>query len=229
MIENFLCNDKLTPEALPRIEALRHRYILKYRAIMTGAWRAIWDSVPKGGLFFGMHNNEMVCFDYDGYGIEHNNLKESDMTGKKFIRCIPEDHIPLYINSTFSQTKEAAINRFKGTPGFEPIPLRQDLVDEFYKWNSKIQRILKVIGYCDEVLLRHFRTLNEKIDHRYQHNDRVVTLCVNGRVYMWRDGKLLVKPETINWMFQVEDISEPSRVTTKDLYRLKLAVVNDTD
>lgn len=224
MLSDFLCKQKLTPEALPAVEALRYKNVMKYQAHIRGPWRSVFDRIPKGGEYFGYHNDEMISFNYDGYGIAYSPLQEGSTNANKFVRCLEEELLPLYINSKFEEVRNAAANRLKGTKGYEPIPRRQDIVHDYYKADRRGQRLLKVIEFCDMVILEHFKSLLNKVDKKYRHEKPMLTLAINDRVYVYLDGKLLIKPESRNWIFQVSDIGTEGVVPVPELYKTKMHI-----
>jgi hypothetical protein len=166
----------------------------------------------------------MISFNYDGVGLGDSILKEGSINAIKFIRCLEEDQLPLYINSKFEEVREAAANRLKGIKGFEPIPRRQDIVHDYYKADRRGQRLLRVIEYCDLIILEHFKSLLDKVDRKYRYEKPMLTLAINGRVYVYLDGKLLIKPESRNWIFQVSDIGTEGVIPVPELYKTKMHI-----
>lgn len=232
---NKLREDRYLASNLSDIEKLRWSNVLRYQALLKNVWKPLFNKIPEGGLFYGIHGSHTVCFHYSGEGISHDYTEEKDSTADKFVRCLPEDQLALYINSGSEKVRVAVKYRLKGDKKFDPIPFRQDLVDTYYHVELKGKRLNHSIEYCDRIILAHFEVLLDKLPQKLVRYDKpILTLPINGRVYIYQDReghplsrKFLIKPETVNWIFSQEDLLNDEPVSDSFYGSYKLSVVKN--
>jgi hypothetical protein len=240
---NGMREDRYLASNLSALENSRWENVLKYQALFKNFWKPLFNKTPDGGLFYGIHKQCMkgcyvthtVCFNYSGEGISHDYIEERDTTADKFVRCIPEDQLALYINSGSEKVRVAVKYRLKGDKKFDPIPFRQDLVDTYYYFGLKGRRLNRSIEYCDRIILAHFEVLLDKLPQKSIRYDKpILTLPINGRVYIYQDReghtlsrKFLIKPETVNWIFSQEDLTNNVPVSDSFYGSYKLSVVKN--
>ena len=228
----YLREDRYAPENLLAIEKLRWEKVLEYQDNMKKNWKPIFSRAPEEGKFHGIchfyqngvWSDRQVCFAISEYGIGNDYIREDDRYAEAFIRCLPDNKVPLYINSVFEKVKEAAKKRLAGQKRYEPIPLRQDLVDLYYKAQRKSGLLLKSIQICTQIIEHHSRNLAHKINRTERLSSVVSSLVLNDRVYIFQDNKILVSPEINNWIFNVDDLMNDSPVDESRLDRFKLTV-----
>jgi len=215
MLHKSLRVEKFTPENLSAIEEKRWGLILKRRKLLNSLWKPIFTTIPEGRMFQGIRKRwdgkkyvtELVCFDAtDDIGIHYDTVSEgSQEGGNKFVRCLPDTQLPRYINSTFDRVQKSVRDRLAGEKGLEYIPVRQDLVDAYFLFSQKSQRISDAISYYNTIIEDHFYYLNKKINCNKTYEQPMITLSINGRVYIYKDRKFILKPESINWIFTETD------------------------
>lgn len=218
---NKLREDRYLASNLSALENSRWRNVLKYQALLKGVWKPLFKNVPDNSFFYGMHrkwenghyNLHPVCFQISEHSIGHDYLEEKDSTADKFVRCLPEEQLALYINSGSEGVRAAVKSRLKGDRNFYPIPFRQDLVDIYYSVELKSKRLLYSIELYDKIIGEHFETLSKKLPKKFWYDNPIITLAINGRVYIYQNKnsntlsqKFLMKPETANWIFSQEDL-----------------------
>jgi hypothetical protein len=220
--------DRFSVENLPALEAIRWKYVLKYRAFIKGPHKDLFNKFPVGGLCYGykvneFQVNELICFQFDGEGLSCNLLREFDgYSGQMFVRCLPQDKLALYINSSNKKIQEAVNERLQGN-GKPPIPFRQDIVDTYYRNEIISGRLLKVIGYVDHVISDHIRTLGRKIPDRFRYYEHVLALTINDRTYLQREDVYL-PPETMMWAFTTKDIESEEVVDVDQRFKHQLSI-----
>lgn len=235
MLYRYLREDRFAPENLLAIEKLRWENEQRYQYLMEKCWRPIFSGLHKGDMFHGIsHSNgngekSEVCFSISEYGIGYDYLVEDDKYADKFIRCLPDKKVPLYINSNFETVRDAAKKRLAGEKGYEPIPLRQDLVDLYYKTQDRSQRIFKTKGICTQIIEYHIDALLHKIDRKENISPVMMSISLNGRIYICYDHKIIVHPEDKNWIFTIDDIMSDDHVDYSRLDQIKLTVKKKED
>jgi hypothetical protein len=218
---NGMREDRYLASNLSALENARWGNVLKYQALLKDVWRPMFKDVPENGFFYGMHRQwgddhydlHTVCFHICDHSIGYDYIKENDSTADKFVRCLPEDQLALYINSGSEKVRDAVKSRLKGDSAIYPIPLRQDLVDTYYSTELKSKRLLYSIEFYDKIIQEHFETLLKKLPKKPRYDNPTITLPINGRVYIYRDKggyhsseKFLIKPEMVNWVFSESDL-----------------------
>jgi hypothetical protein len=240
MLHKSLREEKFTPENLSAIEEKRWLYILKRKELLETLWKPIFTTIPEEKMFQGMRKRwdgkkyvtEQVCFDAtDDIGIHYDTVFEkSDEGGIKFVRCIPENKLGLYINSSVERVQKAVRHRLAKVEGFGYVPVRQDLVDAYFLYNQKSQRINDAIGYCNTVIEDHFYYINKKIDSKHKNFEQpMMALSINGRVYIYKDKKFILKPESRNWIFFETDRLNEDKVDSGYLDSMQLTVIEKED
>jgi hypothetical protein len=216
--------DRYLASNLSALENARWGNVLKYQALLKDVWRPMFKDAPKDGFFYGIYKHwridhwgigsyvaHTVCFEISGHGISHDYIEENDSTADKFVRCLPEDQLALYINSGSEKVRDAVKSRLKGDSAFYPIILRQDLVDAYFSVELKSKRLLKSIELYDMIIKEHFGMLSRKLPKKFWYDSPVITLPINGRVYIYQE-KFLIKPETVNWIFSESDLTNEDSV-----------------
>lgn len=240
MSNTMLRIEKYAPENLSAIEKKRWTHVLKRKELFDKLWKPIFTSIPEGRLFQGIYKRWdgkqyitcQVCFDAtDDIGIHYDILSEkSEEGGNKFVRCLPEKDLALYINSPFERVQKAVRNRLAKVEGFEYIPVRQDLVDAYFLYNQKSQRMSDAISYYDIIIKDHFYFLRKKIDSKFANFDQpMMTLSINGRVYIFKNNEFILKPESRNWVFFETDSLNEDKVNGSHMDRVQLTVIKKED
>lgn len=209
-----LREDRTLPENLSEIEQLRWNRIHDRLNLLETKWIKIFKDAPTCGHFHGYHKawrdnhyeNDHVLFNISDHGISHDFLAESDdYHAKDFVLCLPDNQLPMYINSTFEKVREAVRKRLANEKGYQPYPMVQDLVDLYYEYERMSKRINLSICYCNKIILEHFRTLSKKITYP-DYYEPLMTLTINERVYMSKKGELVLTPEMENHFFWEFDL-----------------------
>jgi hypothetical protein len=201
-----LRQDRFDPKNLEALEQRRWECILKYRALLKGSWREMLEMFPKDGNVYGHYSGRLVCFEYDGYGISHNFPEEFSTYQIEFVRCLTDKELSLYINSTSETVKQAVNKRLEGDPTFSPYELREDIVQCYYKIERKNFLFLKAIGLYEEIIKQHFQNILHRMVSTHKFDRPIISLILNGRTYTFKDDKFLIKPETYNPKFTVQDL-----------------------
>jgi hypothetical protein len=226
--------DRYSAENLSAIEQLRWKNVLKDHALINNKWKKLFNPVPEGGLFYGVHKrwdknhyvNLLVCFrvDEDSLGFDYLSEVSTSYNSVKFVRCLREDQLALFINSPSNDVREAIKKKLRGDKGFEPIALRQDLVDIYFSCELKTRRLCYSVEFCEEIIQSHFRYLMNKIPRKRYDTNPILTLSINGRVYVYQDRKFLIKPGTVNWIFSEADLSNEDIVDESHLKISQLSI-----
>jgi len=212
----YLRDDRFDPENLEAMEARRWACALRYKYLIRGPWKRLFEMIPKDGFCYGFHKGIKVCFHYSDGGLSHTRLNdEGRLDPNKFVRCLPFEELALHINSPMQLVREGVAHRLKGTPGYDAIECIQDVVDLHYRLEDKIHLLLKAIKLYDEIVLYSFKTLNNRVVRPSNSASAKISLVLNGRVYVYKEGKFLISPEMQNWVFFPKD------VTTKEIHWTK--------
>jgi hypothetical protein len=229
---NGMREDRYLASNLSALENARWGNVLKCQTLLKDVWRPIFKLAPKDGFFYGMHKQwrddhydlHTICFKICEHSISYEYIEEKDSTADKFVRCLPEDRLALYINSGSEKVRVAVKSRLKGDSAFYPITLRQDLVDTYYNFELRNKRLFLSIELYDMIILEHFETLSRKIPKKIRYDYPIITLPINGRVYIYQrksnnalSQNFIMKPETVNWVFSELDLTNKDSVD--DSYR----------
>ena len=231
-----LRDDRYLPENLSEIEQLRWDRIKNRINLLEIKWRKLFKDAPKCGHFHGYHeywredhyDKDHVLFNISDHGISHDFLSErDDYHAKSFVLCLPENQVPMYINSTFEKVREAVKNRLAKEKDYKPYPMRQDLVDLYYQHERESKRLNICIAYCNKIIIEHFRTLSKKIDH-LPYMEPLMTLTINGRLYMSKKGELILTPEMEKHFFWESDLFNDKKYydLRHDIYHLSVGWVS---
>jgi hypothetical protein len=209
-----LREDRYFPENLSEIEQLRWDRVQDRINLIETKWRKIFREAPKDGHFHGYHKfwrknhyeNNHVLFNIGEHGISNTFLEErDDYYAKDFVLCLPDNKVPMYINSTFAKIREAVKKRLAGEKEYQPYTMVQDLVDLYYQHERESKRLNLSVGFCNKIILEHFRTLSKKCDYP-PHYEPLITFTINNRIYMARSGQFILTPEMDNHFFWKNDL-----------------------
>ena len=219
----FLCIERYRPENIQEMEQLRWERVQRHRTVILEKWRYIFRQLPMGGSFFGTHHrwdntkqaykDHIVLFSTDGYGISNKYVTEKDY-GKDFVRCLDQRQLPKYLNSKSAEVQDAVKERMKGNEEYAPYTKRQDLVDLYYRVELESSRVHKAIGYYDLIIKDHYDNMVHRIVNKSGYDQPLVSISINNRVYVFKDGKLIIPPEQANFVFFEKDFGDASPVRT---------------
>lgn len=230
-----LRDDRYLPENLSEIERLRWDRIKDRINLLKTKWRKIFRDAPKCGHFHGYHKcwredhyeTYHVLFSISDHGISNSFLVEnSDQNAKEFVLCLPDNKLPMYINSTFEKVREAVKKRLANEKDYQPYPEVQELVDLYYQHERESKRINIVISYCNKIILEHFYVLLKKVDH-HPYIEPLMTLTINNRIYMAKKRELVLTPEMDKHFFWESDLLNDEKYdeSVSDSYHLSVELI----
>ncbi len=226
-----LWEEKFLPENISEMEELRWQKVLRYQEMLNTKWKSIFDNIPSGGTFFGIHRrwvkdhyqDEFVVFDYEDHGISNSFPTESS-DQKKFVRCLDTNKLPLYINSSDDTTRELIKKRMEGDKELTQFPKCQDLVDLYYRTEVEGGRLLAAIGFYEQIINDHYGNMVRRMVRDMRFKEPVVVLSINNRLYVYQDGALSIRPEDNYYVFFESDLSNKEKIDGLYQHTHQLAV-----
>lgn len=226
MFYKSLRKEKFSPGNLSDIENLRWEYVIKRQEEIKKNWAPLFKQEK---CFYGTSNlsrypqGAKILFEVSDHGISYSLPKEGDLNANNFIRCLPDNKVPLYINSEFVSVRDAVKNRLEGKERYAPIPERQDLVDRYFRHEVVNSRMLKIIGYCDIIIHEHFDNLLSRVEYSAIEHPLLI-LTINGRVYMCKDRMFTMTPESKKHFFWEEDLFNDKKEDKSRIGRYQIKV-----
>lgn len=214
-----LWEEKYLPENISEMEERRWQNVLKYHKMLNTKWKSIFKNIPDGGKFFGIHHrwvkdhyqDEFVVFDYEDHGIS-NSFPTETSNQKKFVRCLDTNKLPLYINSSDDTTRELVKKRMEGDKELTQFPKCQDLVDLYYRTEVEGGRLLKAIGFYDQIINDHYGNMARRMVNDERFKKPMVVLSINNRLYIYQDGALSIRPEDNYFVFFESDFTSKEKI-----------------
>lgn len=209
-----LRQDRYDPANLEYLEHRRWICVMKTRTILRDMWNKFISMIPTGNCFYG-HDSKgrTVYFKNDRYGLSHDYVEENCSSPEKFVSCLPDDDLPMYVNSIFPKVKETVAMRMRKDPDVEIAPLREDIAAIYFRIEKISKNLYGAIGLYNDIIQRHFYNLynNMVLDFRFERS--MISLVINHRTYVFKDGNFVITPEGSNTMFLVSDLLREDKLT----------------
>jgi hypothetical protein len=202
---------------LLEVEALRWRAVALQKKIMDTEWHPTYNEGSIVGKWWGYHTSKTP-----GYGKVLFHVREGigfdwiQPNSKENVLITPYEDLPLLINDI---TNPEALQVYKGrleskTPtSTTTIPHRQDLVDRYFRTDTKLQRVYKILRGCNLLIERYVshRAWETNRKNMQYHNSIIMTITLNGRDYLCmpqnKTGDVILRrPEDTIYHITEEDL-----------------------
>src|SRR4030042_1821174 len=103
-----LRQDRYDPANLEYLEHRRWICVMKTRTLLRDMWNKFMSMTPAGSCFYGHdRKGRTFYFENDRHGITHDYVEERGSSPERFVSCLPDEDLPMYINSVYSGVKKA--------------------------------------------------------------------------------------------------------------------------
>lgn len=170
---------RTSDESLPELDRIREYYCEKRKKLNKMEWETFYEKAEPVGTFFGRRAKDgelvkmIVC-------VRSINWLSAPKKSPEYYELIPEKELPLHLNIDEPYISIVK-GRLEGT--IKSVPERQDLVDEYEKICTKLNRVNAVIGeytnFINSILLSIVR---RKFKDRYLTG--LARFSINGRQYL---------------------------------------------
>lgn len=165
------------------VEAMRWRAVSKRDLHLATVWVPLFNEMKAVGDFHGKTQHGPVYFRvYEEGGVSDNLLQH---LSSAHICTLPVTALPKLLDTPLTpETRQTLLERLAGS--IAQVPLRQDLCDRYYRFESILRRYNGVIGSCSELIKRYI--IHRCHSHRPKKEIRygtpvLVSLTINGRTY----------------------------------------------
>ena len=172
-------------ENLPWIESRRWDAVETNSRIFEHHWRPFFDALRPLKKIWGKNGERTVVIVYstsiEGGSIH---LDYPRGTERDQVLLAPDDELPLFINNLKEEDAKQLLE--KRMNGEEPpcVP-RQDLIDEYFSTENRLQRTYKVIAIYNDLMDRYIRDKYAHIMKESRFSSIPVTFRINGRRYLF--------------------------------------------